>query len=75
MTLHVVITEIGHPLCGYKAALRRVRRQDDGAWFEIIEPLSDEARDFASRELSFPVGDPRAQHVMLFPDQYRESAP
>ena len=28
-----------------------------------------------SRELSFPVGDPRAQHVMLFPDQYRESAP
>jgi hypothetical protein len=72
---HIVIREVGHPLCGHRAVLRRVRRGDDGAWFEIVEPLSAEARDFASSVLSFPVGDHRAQHVLLFPDQYREAAP
>ena len=69
----VRITELGHPLCGHTAILRRPRRQDDGAWYEIDEPLSAEARDFASRELPFPFGDSRAQHVMLYPDQYRET--
>lgn len=72
---HIVITEIGHPLCGHKATLFRPRRCDDGAWYEIAGTLTDEERDFASGELSFPVGDKRAQHVLLFPDQYRETAP
>lgn len=72
---HIEISEIGHPLCGHRATLRRNRLQDDGAWYEIDEALSAEARDFASRELPFPVGDRRAQHVLLFPDQYRQVQP
>jgi hypothetical protein len=75
MPKHIRITEVGHPLCGHHATMARTRRCDDGAWFSIDEPLSAEARDFASRELPFPLGDRRAQHVLLFPDQYREAAP
>lgn len=71
---HVRITEIGHPLCGHHATLKRPRRQDDGAWYSIDGALTAEERDFASRELPFPADDQngRGQHVLLYPDQYRE---
>jgi hypothetical protein len=70
----VRITEIGHPLCGHHAVLRRPRRCDDGAWFEIVGTLTTEERDFASRELPFPADDPhgRGQHVLLYPAQCRK---
>ena len=68
----VMIKEVGHPLCGRAAVLRRRRRADDGAWFEIVEKLTPEERDFAREVLPFPADDHRAQHVLLYPEQYRQ---
>jgi len=46
--------------------------QDDGVWFEIIESLTPDEREAASKVLPFPPEDERGQNVLLYPEQYRK---
>jgi hypothetical protein len=62
------IKTIGHPLCGRQVVLKRCRMCDDGGWYEIQGVITEQERDFAGSVLPFPVGDSRANRVLLYPE-------
>ena len=51
-----------HPLFQQAGTVVRVRMADDGAWVEMDGDVPEGIREF-------PAGDPKARHVMLYPDQ------
>ena len=65
------IKTIGHPLCGRRVALRRVRRCDDGAWYEVQGEITALEREFAGSVLPFPATDSRGKYVLLYPEDIR----
>ena len=61
----VEVVANGHPCAGKRGTVVRKRGQDDGAWIRFDEDLPDDLR-------SFPKGDDRQNHMMLWPDECEE---
>lgn len=58
----VTVTAQHHPCKGKAGTVARLRRADAAAWVNMDDPLPG---DLAS----FPRGDERRNHMMLYPDE------
>ncbi len=56
------------PLLGMRGSVVRLRRADCAAWVRMDDPLPAALR-------SFPAGDERADHIILWPDECDIAAP
>lgn len=62
MGQRVRITDRQHALHGRAGKVMRVRHSDEGAWIHMDTAIPE-------RDRAFPAGDPRQDHVLLFPEQ------